>query len=82
MPHPDIEKLAYSLWEEQGRPDGLHTDHWLEAERRIGTQADAKNSNNTQNAAAKAKPTSSRQQTAPDQNSQTGSPQLDRALSK
>jgi hypothetical protein len=93
MPHPDTEKLAYQLWEEQGRPDGLHTDHWLEAERRLSTRqatpargehstTDTKNSNETRNAPGKANPTSSRQQTVPDQNAQTGSPQFDRALSK
>jgi hypothetical protein len=93
MPHPDTEKLAYQLWEEQGRPAGLHNDHWLEAERRLNTQpatpstsapsaTKSKNSNDSHAAPGKPTSSSSRQQTVPDQNAQTGSPQLDRALSK
>ena len=31
--HESISRRAYQLWEEAGRPDGNHTDHWLQAER-------------------------------------------------
>jgi hypothetical protein len=90
MSHSEIEKLAYSLWEQQGKPDGLHTDHWAEAERRIsmqtGTPSDSKNTeaktSHDNHTPAKATSSSSRQQTVPNQDAQTGSPQLDRALSK
>jgi hypothetical protein len=27
-----VRKRAYRIWEEQGRPDGLHADHWHDAE--------------------------------------------------
>lgn len=31
----EIEALARSYWEAEGRPDGRHLDHWLRAEREI-----------------------------------------------
>jgi Protein of unknown function (DUF2934) len=31
----DIEKLAFHLWEQRGRPAGSHEDDWLEAERQL-----------------------------------------------
>lgn len=30
-----IRERAYSLWEQEGRPDGYAENHWLEAERDI-----------------------------------------------
>jgi hypothetical protein len=30
-----IRKRAYQIWEEQGCPEGLSTDHWLQAEGEI-----------------------------------------------
>lgn len=30
-----IRGRAYSIWEEEGRPDGRDGDHWLQAEREI-----------------------------------------------
>ncbi|MEO8464480.1 MAG: DUF2934 domain-containing protein [Gammaproteobacteria bacterium] len=33
-----IEALAYEIWEQQGRPEGRHEDHWAEAERRLRSQ--------------------------------------------
>ena len=30
-----IRKRAYQIWEEQGRPDGLHADHWHDAELQV-----------------------------------------------
>jgi hypothetical protein len=30
-----IETRAYEIWEKAGRHDGLHEQHWLEAERQI-----------------------------------------------
>jgi len=26
-----IRAIAYALWEDEGRPDGRHEDHWLRA---------------------------------------------------
>jgi hypothetical protein len=31
---PNIEELAYHLWERQGRPENRSTENWLEAEYR------------------------------------------------
>ncbi|HVP57014.1 MAG TPA: DUF2934 domain-containing protein [bacterium] len=28
----EIRLIAYGIWEEEGRPDGRHLDHWLRAE--------------------------------------------------
>lgn len=28
----DIEKLAYFIFEQEGRPHGRHLDHWVQAE--------------------------------------------------
>ena len=28
----DIGQIAYRLWQEEGRPDGRHLDHWVKAE--------------------------------------------------
>ena len=33
-----IHEHAYHIWEKEGRPEGRHEDHWLEAEREIGRQ--------------------------------------------
>jgi hypothetical protein len=30
-----IRERAYQLWHEQGNPEGLATDHWLQAEREL-----------------------------------------------
>lgn len=30
-----IRERAYALWEEEGRPDGRHVDHWLRAKAEI-----------------------------------------------
>jgi hypothetical protein len=30
-----IRERAYQIWEEQGRPDGLHADHWRDAEQEL-----------------------------------------------
>lgn len=30
-----IAKLAYAMWEAEGRPDGRALDHWLRAERQL-----------------------------------------------
>jgi hypothetical protein len=27
-----IRERAYAIWEEEGRPEGCHVDHWLRAE--------------------------------------------------
>ena len=32
--HKKIERLAYQIYEEEGRPQGRSTEHWLEAQRR------------------------------------------------
>ena len=31
-PHEKISRLAYQLFEREGRPDGRHLDHWFNAE--------------------------------------------------
>lgn len=31
----EIARLAYQLWEEAGRPEGLALEHWLEAELKL-----------------------------------------------
>jgi hypothetical protein len=30
-----IRERAYRLWEEQGRPDGVHAEHWQAAEKEL-----------------------------------------------
>jgi Protein of unknown function (DUF2934) len=30
-----VRKRAYQIWEEQGRPEGLHADHWRDAELQV-----------------------------------------------
>lgn len=34
-----VRERAHRLWEEQGRPEGLATDHWHQAEREIREEA-------------------------------------------
>lgn len=29
----EIEARAHAIWEEEGKPDGRHLEHWLRAER-------------------------------------------------
>ena len=28
----EIRLIAYQIWEDEGHPDGLHTEHWIRAE--------------------------------------------------
>jgi hypothetical protein len=87
-----IEHLAYQIWEEQGRPNGRRKDHWAEAERRLNAEAeitstsvsqtdgqgdDAGATGRAQDTPGRPKSASSRQQTQPDQSTQTGSADLD-----
>jgi hypothetical protein len=37
----DIEKLAYALWEERGKPDGSPETDWFRAERELERTAHA-----------------------------------------
>jgi hypothetical protein len=37
--HESIARQAYRFWEEQGRPEGQHLDHWLEAEAEVHRQS-------------------------------------------
>ena len=34
-----IRERAYAIWEQEGRPDGRHLDHWLRAEAEIDRSA-------------------------------------------
>jgi hypothetical protein len=34
-----IRERAYAIWEEEGRPDARHLDHWLRAEAEISRAA-------------------------------------------
>jgi len=34
-----IRERAYAIWEEEGRPEGRHLDHWLRAEAEIDLSA-------------------------------------------
>jgi hypothetical protein len=40
---PEIEELirtrAYAIWEQEGRPDGKHLEHWLRAKRLVAAEA-------------------------------------------
>jgi Protein of unknown function (DUF2934) len=36
-----IRERAYAIWEEQGRPEGQHLDHWLRAEAEINLPSNA-----------------------------------------
>jgi|GEM_PF-5531754 len=36
-----IRERAYAIWEEEGRPDGKHLDHWRRAEDEINSVAEA-----------------------------------------
>jgi hypothetical protein len=39
----DIRKRAYELYEEDGRPDGKHEEHWLRAESELRQRSAGKN---------------------------------------
>jgi hypothetical protein len=34
-----IRERAYELWEHEGRPHGRHLDHWVQAERELGSES-------------------------------------------
>jgi Protein of unknown function (DUF2934) len=40
--NPDLEQAirgrAYAMWEEEGRPEGRHLDHWVRAKAEIGPE--------------------------------------------
>ena len=44
----EIAALAYRFYEEEGRPEGRSSDHWLRAEREIWTQSQPGQLNATQ----------------------------------
>ena len=44
----EIAALAYHFYEEEGRPEGKASDHWLRAEREIRTQFQPAKLNRTQ----------------------------------
>jgi hypothetical protein len=35
----DVKTRAYSIWEEEGKPEGKHLEHWRRATQEIGDQA-------------------------------------------
>ena len=35
-----IRTHAYKLWEDEGRPEGRHDDHWSRAEQHVGMMGD------------------------------------------
>ena len=37
----DIRKRAYALWEADGRPEGSHEAHWLQASHELTRQTEA-----------------------------------------
>ncbi|WP_122585324.1 DUF2934 domain-containing protein [Pseudomonas viridiflava] len=38
MNEETLKQIAYRLWEEQGKPDGMDFEHWLEARRELDGQ--------------------------------------------
>lgn len=38
MNEETLKHIAYRLWEEQGKPDGMDFEHWLEARRELDRQ--------------------------------------------
>ena len=44
----EIAALAYRFYEEEGRPEGKASDHWLRAEREIRTPSEPAKMNPTQ----------------------------------
>jgi hypothetical protein len=43
-----IEERAYLLWESNGRPEGRALDYWLQAEREIVDQSEAREGSSSQ----------------------------------
>ncbi len=41
----EIARRAYSLWEENGRPDGEHERHWSQAEQQLRATPPAREGN-------------------------------------
>jgi hypothetical protein len=35
---PRIRERSYQLWEQEGRPEGRHLEHWLQAEREFAAE--------------------------------------------
>jgi len=40
-----IRERAYSIWEEEGRPDGKHLEHWRRAEHEVNSAGEASENN-------------------------------------
>jgi hypothetical protein len=87
-----IEALAYQIWEAEGRPEGRHADHWIEAQRRLrrdvnsqesaagkasGLAPDDDGDGDQQDSPGRPKSASTREQTHRNQTTQTGSAELD-----
>ncbi len=39
LPHERVAARAYEIWEQSGRPDGQHEEHWYRAERELRTKS-------------------------------------------
>ena len=40
-PEDVIKMRAYAIWENEGRPEGKHLEHWRSAAQEVGASADA-----------------------------------------
>src|SRR5262245_55201000 len=40
----EIEQIAHSIWEQEGRPDGRSLEHWLRAEEQLRSRNQVQNS--------------------------------------
>ncbi len=45
----EIERLAYSYWEQEGRPEGRHLDHWLRAQAEVDAATQLNGNENNEN---------------------------------
>lgn len=36
--HSEIERRAYFIWNQEGRPDGMALEHWLRAEAEVARE--------------------------------------------
>src|SRR5262245_30766902 len=44
LSHEDVGRVAHSIWEQEGRPEGKSLDHWLMAEKQLRGEKQRQNS--------------------------------------
>jgi len=52
IPEDEIRMRSYLIWEHEGRPEGRHVEHWLQAAEELEAEATPKSAAKAENGSA------------------------------